>query len=884
MATVSQIVQDNKGFIWLAGQGGLTRFDGSQPITFSSNNSAWPLSVNWLHDVTVDNDHLLIASETDGLWRFNPESGQAEKVLTEIARESHYSVVSFQNSYYIYAPDKLYRYQVNSNTTEVIDNKIKIKKIAHTSKHLYVSNQSGLYQLKNNTLTKVLNDPIVALTALTSSVIAITKTSVTRFNDDGSQFSIKKPNSIYAVTKEFNTNNFFSVTNQGVINKFSGETLQPMPHKFENIRPIRVKSFLHDSSGVLWFISNRGVEQVTENSIKNNPKVFDIKINANMLAFFKSNLIIGSYGAGLQNFTTNVFPSSVNDAFSEGGLRVTDIATFNEELYIATFDGVWRYDNGTNKVSKLTFSNNNKLILTMKHKDGFLYIGTNYNGMYIYDIKNNTIVNHISSMDGLSSAEVIDMLPLNNGSTWLATATGIDIVTNNNVKNLSLSTPSKVVSLLEADNKIFAATLGSGIYAFNKQGILLAQFGQGNRFSQMILVNDEVWISARPGLYRFNPTNYQLSMVENTEQYSFVGSNILHENTIYASHYGGVLSLDLTVKEQFNPRVYISKTTISGKSYLLNKTMSIESGNDVITLDLASLDYRPGVPKQFRYRLNDNNWNQINGSQLTLTGLASGAYNIEIMATNSLGQWSDFKAYTEINVEYPWYWSLQIRLLYGVFLVCLISLTIWLLYLRSKSIVHVHGILKNGINNYGKINLQVKRNLSLVKTLINQGKIEESKPLITQCINELSSHQTSPEPNTLDGKTLSVALPFFANYLKHKYQVNLNYQLNVQDDSFSYELQADLYRVIFEAITCVVLKGNGRNFKVLLQVFKYKIWLNVYDDEGGFINFDSKINFDISMYYIRQIANKHNGSINTFNEQGDGSQLVLSLPFNRDSD
>ncbi len=115
--------------------------------------------------------------------------------------------------------------------------------------------------------------------------------------------------------------------------------------------------------------------------------------------------------------------------------------------------------------------------------------------------------------------------------------------------------------------------------------------------------------------------------------------------------------------------------------------------------------------------------------------------------------------------------------------------------------------------------------------------------------------------------------------MQHKYQVNLTYQLNISDDTLRYELQADLYRVVFEAVTSVVLKDSGRNFKVVLQIFKNKIWLNIYDDCQGFSHFDSKINFDISMYYIRQIAKKHNGSINTFKEQDDGSQLVLSLPL-----
>jgi ligand-binding sensor domain-containing protein len=883
MANVNQLVQDNKGFIWLAGQQGLTRFDGQQIISFSSRNTDWPLSINWLHDVDIDhdNEHLLLATETDGLLRFNPNTGKAIKVSSDIPRKSFYNVIAFQGDYYINAPDKLYRYQTITNATALIDSNIKIKEIAHSKNHLYVASQSGLYQLKDNRLIQIMNEPIFALTAISSGVIAITKGAITRFNDDDSKLSLKKANNIYAATKEFNTNDFFTVTNQGVVNKFSGETLKSIPHKYGNIDPVRVRSLLHDNSGVLWLVSSQGIQQLTENSIQNHPKVFDIKINANGIAIFKNEIIIGSYGAGLQNFRADVFTTSINDEFSKNGLRITSMANINDILYIGTFDGLWRYDEKIGSVEKLKFPENNKLVLTLRHEDNLLYFGTNYHGAYVYDLATEKIIRNISWEQGLSSPEIIDVLPLNTSYTWLATSSTVDILNNNTsvIRSISLPGTSKVISLIKDDNKIFATTLADGIYAFNLQGDLLAQFGQGVRFTKMLKVNKEIWVMARPGLYRFNPANYQLSMIENTEQYSFSSSMVLQNNVVYASHYSGVLSLDLTTKKKFNPKIHISKTTVSGKSYLLNKAINIDSGNDVITLDLASLDYRPGVNKQYRYTFNGNKWHQINGNQLTLTGLASGDYHIEMMGTNSLGQWSNYKAYTDISVAFPWYWTPQIRLIYGVSIFGIILLSAWLLYLRSKSISHVHNILQKDINNFGKINLQVKRNVSAALTLISENEISKSKLLLHQCVEDLNEQQALPEPNSLNGNKLSEAVPFLAEYLKGKYQVKLSSVFEIKDDDLDYELQADLYRVIYEAITSAILSGNGRSFKIVLQKFKNKIWLSITDDGQSFIHFNSKVNFNVSMYYIRQIANKHNGSINTFNEQGDASQLVLSIPI-----
>ncbi len=880
IATASKIAQDDKGFIWLASQQGLTRFDGEQSINFSSINVAWPIPFNWIHDISLENEHILLATETDGIWRFDPNTGQASKVLTDIERKSVYDIIRFQNSYFINAPDKLYRYDLNTTVTSIIDNNIKIHELVKSTKHLYISASDGLYRLEGNGLINILKQPISTLISMQEGVVAITKTSITRFNDDGSKTRVLLSNSIDESAKEFNRDNFFTVNNQGIVNKFSGSTLQSIPHKYDNIEPIRVVSLLHDNSGVLWLVSNRGVEQRSQKTIINTPKTFDININANNIAIFKNEIVMGAYGAGLQNFITDIFRPQVNDAFTKKGLKITDIKSINGELYIGTFDGLWRFNAAEHSVEKLAFPDNNKLILRLKHHENKLYIGTNYFGVYVYNLETSTIDKHIAPELGLSSTEIIDMLPLNNGYLWLATTSTIDIVNThtNEVRSLNLLGKSKVISLVMADNKVFASTLGDGIYALNLQGEVLAQFGQGVRYSYMKVVDGEVWVPARPGLYKFKPENYQMSMIENTGKYFFAGSTELHNNVIYSSHYAGVLSVDLSPQEKFDSKVYITKTTVSGESYLLNKAINISSGNDVITLDLASLDYRPGVKKQYSYTLNGNTWHNINGNQLTLTGLASGDYYIEIMATNSLGQWSNFKAYTQISVAYPWYWTPQIRLVYVVSALSIILLVAWLLYLRSKSISHIHNILQSDINNYGKSSMQVKRNLTAALAMIDENKISQGKLLLQQCVDDLNKRSNNSEPNALNGNSLTEAVPFLAQYLQHKYQVKLIYQFEMDENALDYELQADLYRVIFEAITSAILSGKGRSFKVVLQNFKSKIWLNISDDNQSFIHFKSKVNFDISMYYIRQIANKHHGSINTFNEQGDGSQLVLSIP------
>jgi ligand-binding sensor domain-containing protein len=880
LSNVAKITQDSQGFVWLAGQQGLTRIDDNNNITFSVENSTWPLPFSWIHDVSIANNKLLLATESHGTWLFDSQTGKSEQIPINIAKKSHYHAVFFLDNYYINAPNKFYRYNPNTKTTNVIHNDVSIKKIVHNHKQLYISDGSALYYLQGERLVELLDEPIKALTALPNAIIAVTPNKIYRIDQDNKITSITHDEKIYALCKEYNTDNFFTLSSKGYIGKYNANALNPLPHFYGSAQTIHARQIFHDNSGVLWLSSSQGIEQLSENDFIDHKKVFDIPINANEITLFDNNVIIGSYGAGLQNFTTPVFDENVNNSLTEKGLKIFDVLAVNNNLYLATLDGLWRYNKDSAQVVKEGLFEG-KLILKLIHKNGLLYIATNDHGLYIYNLKQNKIIKHLNTDSGLNNPEVIDVLPLASNNLWLANRSKVSIY-NTITENLTpLFTPnkSKIIDLIIVGNKVFASTLGDGILVFNLQGELLYQLEKGQNFTEMLEIKGEIWVAGRPGLYRFSPENYQISMIENTQQYFFVGSLLVKGNTLYASHYGGILTLELSKNSVFTPPVVISKTTISGQPYLLNETINITSDSDVVTLDLASLDYRPGLTKKFKYRVNNSDWQKTNNNQLTLTGLTSGQHYLEIMATNSLGQWSTSKAYTEINVSYPWYWTVQMRIVYFVFFIGLISFSFWLLYLRSKSINYIHYMLKNDIKNSGNTMQHLNRDLRLILNLLAENEIEASSKLIQNCINGLSEKIHSNTPDNLSGKSLAIAIPFLADFILEKYQVRVNYLIELQDKELNYALQADIYKIIFEAIISTLFKSETKEFNISLQKVKNKIWLTISDNCKGFNGFDSKVNLSMASYTIRQIVNKNNASLNVFNESERGSQLVISIPL-----
>lgn len=876
---VNDLFQDKKGFVWLAGQQGLTRFDGKNSIKFSSENPNSPLPFKWIKDLEQHNELLILATETHGLYSFNTTNSQYNQLVKP--NGSIFRVSFFDNKYYFLTKNSLYVYQLSDKKIKEIATNINIDKMVKTQKNLYLSSDDGLFKLKNNRLTKINNQAIHELISTNDTIIAVSNDALWSINDNGSKNSSLIKETIYKAATTSDNKSFITINSLGELNKYTISTLTKERHRYKREKSTRVRSLLHDNSGSLWLSTNLGVERLYENNIINHEKTFDIAINANEITTFDNELIIGSYGVGLQNLFSRIFDQQTNINFTRLGLKNTSLDVVNNKLFIGTFDGVWQLDNKTKQVERLTFIDNDKLVLRLRSYNNILYIATDSNGLYAYDLENKKILWNIQLTDGLSSSEIIDILPLDNGRIWIATAKGLDIydINTRSIENIQVPDVNKLVSVVFANNKIFAASLGNGIFAFNRHGELLAHIGEGISFSGLLVHEETVWAAARPGLYRLSVKSHQLSMIENTSEYSFVGSSVVHNNALYSSYYGGFLELDLTEQPIYHSKVIISKTTVSGKSYLLNKTIEVESSNDVITLDLASLDYRDGLTKKYQYKINNSFWQPISGSQLTLTGLASGEYSIEIMATNSLGQWSNVKAYADIYVAYPWYWTPQIKVFYIISALFLILLTSWLLYLRTKSISHIHNLLKDDMRNCGKLMKTTERNLELTLASINSNEMDKTRTLIEKSLSAMKQAVKTQEPDNLAGSTLAIAIPFLGSYIDNKYDVKLHYSLDENIDSVRYELKADIYKVIFEALMSSIFKSSSIKFDLSLQEVKGKFWLTINSDNNSFNQFDSKVNFDLASYTIRQIMNKHQASLNTFVNDDGSSQLVISFPL-----
>lgn len=891
----SEIIQDERGFIWLATPNGLIRNDSENITTFNSNNTDWPLPFNWINDIElIENNTLLLATETHGLWLFNLLTGQASALDIPLHAKSVKQVIKHQQYYYLSAPYKLYRVNALTLETEVLADDIDINWLTKTDEHIYVASEIATSKIVDKQLKVIDQSNADFVSSVHDTLFIVNGNVLTLFYDNGSSRILEANEDISAVTSTFDKQAFFTISKSGAIKKFDLQTLTPLVHSYPKLDAMYIEKVLHDQTGVLWFLTNQGLKRLIPSLNKNHEKIFDVIINAIALVEHNDALIVGSYGAGIHDFAdTKSLPEDINESFTRKGKVITDFYSLGDDLYIATFDGLWVFNSQKKALTRVDFPENNKILLSISHKDNALFLATNSNGVYVIDISSKTVIKHIQG-NSLSASETIDVLPFSSEHFWVATSAGINVVNTSTqeVKTINKYGENKVIALLQHQDKIFASTKGDGLFVYNQQGELLSHIGKNLSFNQMTLIQGDIWIGGKPGLYRLNPNTYQLKLVPNSEQYSFTRRSTLHNNTVYVGHYGGILEIPLSQADMFHPNIHISKTTASGKAQLLNRKIHIKSASDLVTLELASLDFRPGQKKQFKYRINGANWYEINGNQLTFTGLSAGDYHIEIMGTNSLGQWSDFKAYTDIEVAYPWYWTTKMKIIYAVAALASMLLALWLVYLRSSSIKYIHQLLNEEIKTHGKSTLIIHRKLNKMRSLLpalankntqhnnnNHTELQHIEALINECINTLSVEDSHLEPSQLSGSSISVALPFLANYFHQKYHVLVTLSLNINDESIDYSIQNAIYRIIFEAISAAISNGNSGVFTVSLNEKNSKLWLKITDNEQSFAQFNNKIKFNMAMYYIRQVANKFNATFQAYDNHENGSEIIISIPL-----
>ncbi|MGQ1909432.1 hybrid sensor histidine kinase/response regulator transcription factor [Marinifilum sp. RC60d5] len=311
----------------------------------------------------------------------------------------------------------------------------------------------------------------------------------------------------------------------------------------------------------------------------------------------------------------------------------------------------------------------------------YMWICADYDGLYripigvdadLNDLKVEQYLKEKGNSKSLSSNFVTSIIRLPNKELWLGTeGGGICKVINNNSK-------LEFIAYSEAD-------------------------GLSNNVVKSILYDDDnnLWISTNIGLNRFNTKDYSFRKFSTKDGLPFddfwYASCRLKNGLLFFSGLDGFCYFnpkDITDSENlplvefgdfslFNKKVS-PLDTFSNRVLLksrLNELDELELNYDenVFSIELKSLHYSAVDNHFLKYQLlpNDKDWIEVPSNQrfIDYSGLQPGEYELQVIASNSLNQWTDARK-LKITIKPPIWKTIPAYALYIVILISVVYMII----------------------------------------------------------------------------------------------------------------------------------------------------------------------------------------------------------------
>ena len=661
---VKDIITDKKGYIWIATEKGLSRFDGYHFENFNSDTHPTIFKDNRINRIKKNGTILYILTETDGLIELNPEKITFKKLSNDkplsVAFSNDTTVFLFSNGLVVVKQNNKILFKEKTNLGP------KASGLIYQGDLLLSANKSEIYRINLNSPSE--RTKISMPENRNSGDLILSKTHGV-INWNGWRVFILK-NQEFIEHPEFLGKtgvNFFEEEPSGAIMQIINNTLPSVQLNGQNysIKLTRKNNILYNcicriNENTLFLGSNQGLMLVTYNPAFSK-QLFEYPIQLENDPIVHRNIIEHNNKRYYLGFP---YILEQNEQEEIGILTDTILSTydgliFNEQLYFTAEGGrtLMSIDLNTKKITPHISSlerNVPQLLDISLFSDSLLLVaGENkiksYNpknkrsqefnldaGITIYSAEQ--IVNSNLVLLGTSHGLYRIKLTPKNGfeyvdhpcpniieiqdilfrekqnEIWLATNTGVVVLQLSDFKvsrvysnDFEVSHP-KVTSLVEDNNGYIWATTYFGITVYNTQNGTIRFLGKSHG-----LINQEF--------------NYSSSCLLKNGNFIFGGLNgfeIIDPLKLNDFHYSktfqisGIEHIQIDKTKQFT-------------NYEEGQTISFRTGIESIVIHLSHLDYLYKKGYTFRYCIDGNNWFETDEKgSIVLTDLTYGEYTLKI--------------------------------------------------------------------------------------------------------------------------------------------------------------------------------------------------------------------------------------------------------------
>lgn len=694
------IQQDSRGFIWILGDAGISRFDGYQFKNYNTDNGL------------ADNTNFGMFEDNKRRMWFRSLSGK----LSYFYNDSFYTIPCndslttlfkkiISNSFYVDSGDTIWIGTVSNfyvkiapgwkkNNLQKIDvahgkyiNHIAAKQFIiggdnfrNIDIHFHDRNKGSAYSIKTGIINENNSDFRFFSTRLPNGNF-VSSVGTFLFLTKSSEIIARAecPTQIISIVQD--NNNTLLVTTYNGVYVFSSSDL-----KFIKTLPFLdnkiVTGACIDNENEAWFTTEgHGLYCVPHRNFRyytTSTGLSDSKISAARVvdSVIYTGHLNGSISLLKSDTVINVQPEIKFK--STQMMRVTGIASCDDRIIVTKVIGAVQIK-GEKFHSIVSLQQTPFKTIIRSRANDFVFIS--YSHLLRLDPETYTATQIIKT-----PARTDNIYESSDHTFWISGVDGIytvkdSILTYLGSKNKLLT--YRASQFCEDNNGvIWIATRGGGLLRYSQGQVI--QYKEehglaGNICRSLYYENEKIWIGTNKGLSC-------LSLADQKQQFSnyYANTGLLTNEVNAILKFNDQLLLvhnnGLTVFPKNNiysstvaPPVYIDQIHINGKQFKSNGVAYLQHDQNHIAINFTGISFKDGGDVKYKYKLQglDTNWIFTNYNTANYQGLQPGNYQFSVYAMNYAGIWSAKPAVFSFVIVPAWYQTWLFRISVGILFIVL---------------------------------------------------------------------------------------------------------------------------------------------------------------------------------------------------------------------
>ncbi|MCE9679539.1 EAL domain-containing protein [Shewanella sp. AS1] len=683
-STVTSVVEDQYGYVWIGTLNGLNRFDGKNFKHYFASNDGSSLPSPFIRSLYLDSNGKLLIGTDKGLVIYNNELDNFDDIENILTLKSSpiWSITEYNKNLIIGTNNEVF---IFNNESFYLTKKIAYpfdgaKNTILTDDALYIRTSNGdVLKIKNSESSEVnkIESNVTSINKINGDIFATKNENLFSLEKPTKKNTLKRIKSIsesdkntYAIHEnficEFNSINKCAVIGSLEINEENNDRVsifQGNKNIYVSIQSNGIYIFKKEKKLIENFLTSKNIWSIT--SI-NNSEIL-ISSDSPIIEVYNDNIInIDSYDTGITG------PKSA--------------LIIKNKIYIGTSKGLYSIDRVTKEKVLL---NEGSFFLVKKDPNSNEIVAGSFNGKLVkLNIKNN-YKDEIIVDDG----NPIFDIQIHNNTYWLGTQFGLyevnqgkinKVVDADLVSSLYLDEDNIYFGTRDSLSKINLKTkIKTKILSTKKPIYAITKHNQNIIASSnaeiIVLVDDKPYIFS---------LEYGSQKEYNSQAMSRMGDNI---------YIGGISGLSKASLDEINsfieqkspPKIVLDELSVFNMPVNIDGTTLSKNLNFTDKLALKYSDYpftltfvSPGnmdKALQYAYQMEglSDNWLISKGTNsATYTNLSPGEYKFNVYAidplTNEKGQ------IKSINIEItpPWWSSLSAKIIYCTIVLIILALII----------------------------------------------------------------------------------------------------------------------------------------------------------------------------------------------------------------